>query len=533
VSSSDDNFNLKDVAQNNVLLDFTTLSTVDSLLDNYSLIKSQHIFDLATFLEAVVFHDQIIVLSDTGYGLGKIIGRKPLEKLESYKDLKKLITEDKREFITIDEFLDFQNARFCQEVLPKLGRFNEMKTLYEDQFQPTSRLNQSRALKNLDISEDNYPVIGQYYRANMYWNYATNDQLIYKPHSLRIPFLANLISFQEYRNQSVFDSINELMDIFFEIENEKDWNFSGTGYRLTLPMMLRIVLYESESIDDIIPKALELRKDAEDYRNWCRKANNALYGEGSKEYKNDLVTILTDAFPESSTYDTYEIRQFPRWFRNLLSLNLERGFKDIEDTLKKEPYRKDLAFLLNVKKRAEGIVSSRKDYLKIFGQKPPEDIFQFAEELKAKNNLNNEKSFDNKDIFLDKPTQKLINHLKELGEINISPVRINIGTNYGNVIGKVNGNINNNYYKHNKILNEIFQPLEWNEEKRILIEKIEEEIKHNQEAINQVQLDIQKYVEDKKTDKSFIIKLKKFASDIPTGIISNLITSAIWAACGH
>lgn len=101
----------------------------------------------------------------------------------------------------------------------------------------------------------------------------------------------------------------------------------------------------------------------------------------------------------------------------------------------------------------------------------------------------------------------------------------------GPVNGTIVGYVQGDFITGNKrTLNNIFESLEWNEEKKRQIEELEKNIKDNESALEEVQLFINKLVEANATNKSFTSKLKDFAFSISTGISSSLIASAIFAS---
>ncbi|MFH8120319.1 MAG: hypothetical protein QXS37_05960 [Candidatus Aenigmatarchaeota archaeon] len=105
-------------------------------------------------------------------------------------------------------------------------------------------------------------------------------------------------------------------------------------------------------------------------------------------------------------------------------------------------------------------------------------------------------------------------------------ITINVETLIGDVVGVVQGDLIKNK-ENQQLLTDILKSMEWNEENKKRIERLEQILKSNEEAVKEVNLLIERLVEANIDNKNFLERLKNFAINILTNFYGSLLANSI------
>lgn len=372
-----------------VFADITSFAVAQDFLDKPEKAKLLHLIDTESIIEALLFHERILVLEPTGFGDDVDI-RMP-----------QILTELAEEGLVERYVPDFQTTRSEQlslllEEIPELRNPQAMKTIYLDAFQDYKQLAQvyehrfrvpeqtrfMRQLKQEGIADESVaPLYGQLAQIGIYIKslHSLDSQgrrVPYMPHSARVSLVKEIDNLYEARNLPVVRRILREMELSVRQEREVLNQTYGSQLELTLPLLTAVVLSRCKKPSDILDETLNMRRSlqARRFRNWCSKLQNAIYEndvKAVKEYHRQLRTVLSELFEEPS--GSRLLRSIPRIAFSLSKGRIDSALMDLlshgYEYLLRYLGRRDLMFLVGLKDRSDGIKRSLDEFERVSGAK--------------------------------------------------------------------------------------------------------------------------------------------------------------------
>ena len=270
--------------------------------------------------------------------------------------------------------------------------------LYEKYFQfyPQAATHElARAVNQTDYRL--IPIVANLIRSNMYINAIhelreiNNRIFTYSPHFLRAPLIKGISEdFQTYKLSVIFELIKK-MESDEQMHRKMRSKIFGTHRELDIPIMTSVVLSECNKKEEFINSILDFRNgsDAEKIRNWFTELQNACHHDDENtitRIEENLRNISNDLQTRSTTGAA--ISSLPQIDSNILdgiisstgSIAYGTATGDITLTpgivkspinmlraLNRQLEKRDILFLINLKRKAENIQYSRKEFERVFG----------------------------------------------------------------------------------------------------------------------------------------------------------------------
>ncbi len=260
-------------SQNQLLTDFTMLKTSNDYINTPSRFSSNdlNLFnkDIEHLINSLIFWDKIIILDDSGYGLGdeKIIEspkqRFDIQLIYDNPNLKQIINIEKapRDFSIID-FIQKDPERIKTDIL-SVSQNESLRNLYDNTFKPTKRFCGVEEINKLGLPKKYLPSLAQYYRTYLYMQESHEKNIPYSPHEVRKTFLDILYGwgYEKFRNvygYGVDEGISNFIENAFKRCKDID--------EIRMPSFLEIFIADEIEPTEFIKEAFSWRKKFKRFR---------------------------------------------------------------------------------------------------------------------------------------------------------------------------------------------------------------------------------------------------------------------------
>lgn len=379
-----------------ILSDITSFNLAQNLFDGKKNITSFDVYSFDSTIQMILFYDTVHIIEPFTYGglldistpemwnklsekseiVGELTNKKIINQIShekyshhnfysQYYEMKKLIEPDK-------SFQEF--AKKNQKVMSYLAHYqNNTEFVHDDRMNMIA----NRFGLNLELLS----LVVNMYRFNSSISYINeiecdqNKRFILSPSITRIPLANTLINYNNIKLESRSkNEINRLLSTIGE-DQDKKWKRRNIRYgemdryEFKMPVLSTWILSHCNGKDDVLDEILETRKTkpVRDFREFIKEYQTHLIKSGyipdpeMEEKLNEELDDFEDDFDKPDTQRT-KLRSF---FEDV-PLSLTEGFRLGTRTAVDTYYRKDLAFLFNLKKDCNDIRHSKEQFERIF-----------------------------------------------------------------------------------------------------------------------------------------------------------------------
>ena len=303
-----------------ILSNITVFAIVQNLLDRPKEAKLFHLMDLESVIEALLFHERVLVIDPTSLTtdaniqmpniITELVGKKLME-IYSPKFDTTHIEELSR---LLEEAPELKNSQLVREIYSSgFGNYYEkLAPLYDQLFKIREQTKFSAlldCLRQRGVTDENaVPIYIQLLETRIYLKclHALGKQGIrmpYLPHVGRISLTEWMSNLYGARTLPVAREIIKKLELSEKQKREALNQTYQLTFELKLPILTTLILSQCKEPSDILDEALNMRKNGnvKRFRAYCNKFQNMIYNNDLKaieEYDQKLKITLSELYPE-------------------------------------------------------------------------------------------------------------------------------------------------------------------------------------------------------------------------------------------
>lgn len=370
-----------------ILTDITSFAVAQNFFDKPKKAKLFHLVDIESIIEALLFHERILVLEPTGFGddvdirIPQILAELVEDGVVEIYSPEFHTTRPEELSILLEEIPELRNPQMIETIyLNTFQGYKELTQLYEHQFKVCEQTKFIRQLKQEGITNESLaPLYGQLTQTKIYVKClhslgSQGRRVLYLPHSARVSLVKEMDNLYESKGLPIVRKIIKKMELSVEQEREALNQTYGSQSELKLPILTTALLSQCKKPSDILDKTLNMRESTKikRFRNWCNKLQTAIYNDDIKtikKYDRQLRTVFSELFeepPKNALLKSVPQIAFSFKEGNIVSTLpnlLSNGYECLIRYLR----RRNLMFLVELKNRLDGIKRSLDEFERVSG----------------------------------------------------------------------------------------------------------------------------------------------------------------------
>lgn len=368
-----------------ILIDITSFAVAQNFFDKPEKAKLFHLVDIESIIEALLFHDRILVLEPTGFGddvdiqIPRILAELVEEDIIERYSPEFHTTRPEELSVLLEEIPELRNSQRIEIIyLNAFQSYKELAKIYDYQFKVHEQTKFIRQLKQEGITNESLaPLYGQLTQIKIYIKCLHSldnkgRRVPYLPHSARVSLVKEIDNLYESKRLPIARKIIKEMELSVEQEREALNQTYGSQLELKLPILTTLILSMCKKSSDILDETLNMRRSLKlkRFRNWCNKLQNAIYNDNIKtikKYDQQLRTVFSELFEKPP--QNVLLKSAPQIAFSLKEGNTASTLSNLSSNgyeyLIKYLRRRNLMFLVDLKNRLDGIKHSLDEFERV------------------------------------------------------------------------------------------------------------------------------------------------------------------------
>lgn len=376
-----------------ILSNITAFGIVQNLLDKPKEAKLFHLMDLESVIEALLFHERILVIdptsltTDVNIQMPNIINELVGKNLMEIYSPKFNTTHIEELSSLLEEAPELKNSQLVRKIYSSgFGNYYEkLAPLYDQLFrirEQTKFPALLECLRQRGVTDKNaVPLYIQLLQTRIYLKclHALEKQGIkmpYLPHAGRISLTEWMSNLFGARTLPVAREIIKKLELSEKQKREAlDQTWQST-LELKLPILTTLILSQCKEPSDILDEILNMRKNGKvkRFRDYCNKFQNMIYNNDQKaieEYDQRLKITLSELYPElpKNGIALRLLKSTPQIAFDVSTVNIPSVLSRLASSpseLLRYLRKRDLLFLGDLQNRLYGIKRSVAEFERVF-----------------------------------------------------------------------------------------------------------------------------------------------------------------------